>query len=411
MDVLAIRAGRAFDGERMRPGPVTVLMAGDRIVDVTSGWPHLPDGCESVDAPGTCVLPGFVDAHVHLCGDGEPGALERLAGVDPDTLGGVVEASLRAHLAVGVTTVRDLGDRSGAVLDWRSRAAATGAAADFPTVVASGPPLTSVGGHCWMLGGEAAGVEALRAAVRDRVGRGADVVKVMASGGAMTPGTDLAACQFTLDELCAVVDEAHTAGSAVTVHAHALEAVEQAVAAGADGIEHCSCVTAAGMESPVELFDRIAAAGAVVCPTLGRNVAAGPPPAVAALFQRYGMTWEARQRLVGAMHRRGVRIASGTDGGINPGKPHGLLVTALDNLVAGGVSPMDALASATSVAADAVGLGHRKGRLGAGYDADVVLVDGDPSAHVLALRDIDAVVLGGRLSRLRPPARRGTPAT
>lgn len=144
----AIRVARMFDGERLMDGGVLVLLDGGRIVDVQRGRAEAPEGWPVREEPNGTVLPGLVDAHVHLCADAGPDALGRLA-ERPDTdLDAVVEASLRAHLAAGVTTVRDLGDRRGAVLRWRAREVRD----DLPTVVASGAPVTTVGGHCWSMG-------------------------------------------------------------------------------------------------------------------------------------------------------------------------------------------------------------------------------------------------------------------
>ena len=196
---------------------------------------------------------------------------------------------------------------------------------DGPTVVASGPPITSPNGHCWWLGGVAAGIDGLRLAVRERVDRRADVVKIMTSGGAMSPGSDVLACQFTLPELRAVVEEAHRAGLPVTAHAHAVPAVELSVAAGVDGIEHCTCLTLDGIRMPPELADRIAAAGITVCPTLGMAREAAFSPQVLAVMARTGMTLEGRRAQVGQLHRAGVTLIAGLDSGINPGKRHGVL--------------------------------------------------------------------------------------
>jgi len=117
---------------------------------------------------------------------------------------------------------------------------------------------------------------------------------------------------------------------------------------------------------------------------------------MAAIYQRTGLTWQARQALAGKLHAAGVIIASGADAGISAGRPHGILANAIADLVAGGIPAADALASATSVAARACGLGGRKGRLRAGYDADLVIVEGDPHADIRALRAVQAVYLNGQ---------------
>jgi imidazolonepropionase-like amidohydrolase len=387
------RANTAFDGERAMPDGVLVLVDGDTIADVRPGSAPAPDGCEVTYLAGTTLLPGLVDAHVHLCADSGPNALDRVPDHTAGELDAVIDTALRAQLAAGVTAVRDLGDHHWAVVE-RRRVSPAG-----PTVVASGPPLTSVGGHCWTMGGEVRGPDELRRAVRERAGRGADVVKIMTSGGAMTAGTDVLACQFTLEEVRLVVAEAHRLGLPVTAHAHGLPAVEQCVAAGVDGIEHGTCLTADGIRTPPELVEAIAAAGMYVCTTLGRDLDAlggVMPPQVRAVMERTGMTYESRIAHYGALYRGGVTLVSGADAGLNPGKRHGVLPLAVADLVTAGVPAESALASATSVAARACGLADRTGRLRAGLDADLLIVDGDPARDIGALRAVRAVVSRGR---------------
>jgi imidazolonepropionase-like amidohydrolase len=384
----AYRADRAFDGDRVRPDGALVLVRDGRIAGVESASAPAPDGCEVRHVPGTTLLPGLVDAHVHLCADSGPRALDQLPELDPEALDAIVTTALAAQLAAGVTAVRDLGDRDWTVLGRRG--------GDGPAVVAAGPPITTIGGHCWGMGGGVSDVDGLRAAVRERAERGADVVKIMASGGAMTTTTDVLACQFSLDELRVVVEEAHGLGLPVTAHAHATEAVRRVVEAGVDGIEHCTCIMPGGLSTPPGLAERIAAAGIAVCPTLGRAVGAQPPPQVLAVMARTGMTYEGRMEQVAGLYRAGVRLVSGADAGINPGKPHGVLPESVGDLVGLGVPPVAALASATSVAAEACGLAGRTGRLLPGLDADLLLVDGDPTTDITALRAVRHVVSRGR---------------
>jgi imidazolonepropionase-like amidohydrolase len=375
------------------PGGALVLVDEGVIVGVEPAAFPAPDDCPVTDAPA--LLPGLIDTHVHLCGDSSPRALDRFAELSTDQLEAVIEASEQQHLRAGVTAVRDLGDSGWAVVE-RSR---TG---DGPTVVASGPPITSPGGHCWSMGGEVAGVDALRRAVRERAERGADVVKIMASGGAMTPGTDMLACQFSLEEMRAVVDEAHRQGLAVTAHAHALPAVERSVTAGVDGIEHCSCLTNDGAHLPPDLGERLVAAGTYVCPTLGRVPGVDPPPDVQARLAAAGTTYEDHLVHVTALLRTGLTFTAGTDAGIGPSKRHGLVPMGVVDLVACGASPAAALAAATGVAARACGLQRRTGRLAVGLDADLLLVDGDPLDDVTALQRPRAVVSRGREVPLTP---------
>ncbi|WP_330467850.1 amidohydrolase family protein [Micromonospora zamorensis] len=387
----AIRVARMFDGERLMDGGVLVLLDGGRIVDVQRGRAEAPEGWPVREEPNGTVLPGLVDAHVHLCADAGPDALGRLA-ERPDTdLDAVVEASLRAHLAAGVTTVRDLGDRRGAVLRWRAREVRD----DLPTVVASGAPVTTVGGHCWSMGGEVSGVDGIREAVRLKAAAGADLVKVMASGGVFTPGTDTTRPQFTDQELTAALTRAHDLGLPVTVHAHALNAVEQAMRVGVDGIEHCTCVTAAGAHVPDEVADRLAASGVAVCATLGTDPAVVTPPEVVAMAARAGLSAAALRDGAATLHRAGVRLVAGSDAGLGPAKPHGILPETLVEYVACGIPAAAALTAATSVGAEVCGLGRRQGRVRPGFEADLLVVDGDPTSDISALRRPLAVYRAG----------------
>jgi imidazolonepropionase-like amidohydrolase len=394
--MFAIRCGTTFDGEQRLPAATAVLVEDGRIAGVGEA---VPADCEVVDLPAATLLPGLVDAHVHLCGDGTDGTLERLEAVDDGVLRDTIERGLRQQLAAGVTTVRDLGDRRYAVVDWNARRRAGDG---LPTVVAAGPPITSVGGHCANMGGEAAGIAGLQAAVREHAARGVDVIKIMGSGGFMTTGTDVQRCQFDLDELRAAVDEAHRLGLPVTVHAHPAPAVRQAVDAGADGIGHGTCISPEGPNPPAADVRRLAAAGMPVCVTAGVVGIPRPTAAGRALLEHspIGMdrVIELLKRLAATYFDGGVRVVAGGDSGISESKPHGLLPVTVRWYVEGGMRAADALAAATSVAADVCGLGGRKGRIRLGCDADLLVVGGDALTDVSALGRPLAVYLGGRQS-------------
>lgn len=390
--MIAIRARRVFDGEILVAAADTVLVEGGCIVGVAPCGMALPDGCDVVDFPDATLLPGLIDTHVHLCGDGGPGALDRLPTFSDEEMTAVIEDSLRAHLACGVTTVRDLGDRSWAVIDWRDRHRGSIA---VPTVLASGPPITSPGGHCWHMGGQARGADELRHAVEQRLERGVDIVKIMASGGVSTPGTDAFTPQFTVEELRVVVEAAHAAGLLVTAHAHPVTAIRDAIAAGVDAIEHGTFVTETGIRVPDTIVASLVESSIPVCPTLGTPPSVVPSPIAREFMRKAGMTYPARVQTVGQLHRAGIRVVSGTDGGVSPGRPPGALPQAVIDLVDGGVSTAQALASATSLAAQACGVGDSKGRLAADFDADLLLVDGDPLADIAALRNLAAVYVRG----------------
>lgn len=390
------RADTAFDGERLIPGGALVLVEGSQILAVEPRSAAAPADCEVSYLPGTTLLPGLIDTHVHLCGDSSPRALDQFFELSPEDLERIIAEGLQQQLAAGVTAVRDLGDFQWAVVD-RRRAAGNGSARPVePTVAASGPPITIENGHCWSMGGAASGPAELRRAVRERAERGADVVKIMSSGGVLTPGTDVMACQFSMADLRLVVDEAHAVGLAVTAHAHGLPAVEQCVSVEVDGIEHCTCLTPNGIDAPPALAERLATAGTLVCPTLGIAPGVEPGPQIKALLERTGLTMQHRLDLVRTLYAAGVTLISGSDAGISSGKPHGVLPEAVIELVAAGVPAEVALTSATSLAAKACGIADRTGRLRAGLDADLLIVGGEPAADMSALRDVRVVVSRGR---------------
>jgi imidazolonepropionase-like amidohydrolase len=395
-----LSAAQAFDGSRFLAGGARVLVDGGLIVAVEPGRSPYPGGWPVIDHPGGTVLPGLIDTHVHLVGGAEPDALALDAGRSADERERVIRRSLRQHLEQGVTAVRDLGDTACAVLDREARDGE-------PTVAGSGPPITSPGGHCAAMGGEAAGAPALRALVAQRHEHGAQTVKIVVSGGAMTAGSDLLELQFGLDDVRLVVEEAHRRGLPVTAHAHSVPSVEVCAAAGVDGIEHCTCLTARGIHTPPALTAALAERGIQVCPTFGRLPGLPPSQQAIEVMRRTGMTLQARFEQVGTLFAAGVPILAGSDAGIHPAKPHGVLAHSVAELVQSGLPVSAALAAATSSAADACGLSGSRGRLRPGLAADLLVVEGDLARDVAALTRPRLVVLRGRaipLSGGAPPA-------
>ncbi len=279
----AVRAPTCFDGSRFLAGGATVLVADGRVAGVEPFGCDLPEDCELAAYDGT-LLPGLVDSHVHLVTDSGPDALGRVAGYSAAEIDDVVTEALRRHLAAGVTTVRDLGDRDFTVVERRDRQAAgrSPGRPPEPHIVASGPPVTVPGGHCHFLGGVAEGVgpAAGRGPRPGRPGRR------RGEGDGQRrdehPGSDVTAPQYATDELRVLVDEAHAAGLPVAAHAHAAAAVEQAVELRVESIEHASYLTRSGALADApgvvalmasraddEQLERLASSGIAVCPTLG----------------------------------------------------------------------------------------------------------------------------------------------
>lgn len=378
--MFAIRAATAYDGLRFLDGGVTVLVEGDRVVGVEGPRHEPPAGCEVATYDGT-LLTGLIDTHVHLVADGSMGGLERSADLSDDDLDAVIDAMLLRQAAAGVTTVRDLGD-----VRYRSLAARDAQRPGRPRVRCAGPPLTIPDGHCHFLGGAVVGTEAVVAAVAERAQRGADVVKVMASGGMLTPNSDIMGVQFSPEELATAVRATHDAGLPIVAHAHSLAGVEHALDAGVDGIEHFTCLTDAGMTTSDELLARVAVAGVVVCSTLGTDVSKLPPfdtlpPVIQDLIKTLGLTGDGSQRGRDEQVRRarehGVAVVTGTDAGVTPSKYHGIAWLAVLQLTDSGYSLEEALATATSYAARVLGLENVTGRLAPGLAADLLVTDGD----------------------------------
>jgi imidazolonepropionase-like amidohydrolase len=366
-----------------------VLVDGGGIAAVgTFGTLAAPEGTPVADLAGCTLLPGLIDCHVHLVLSGARGPVETL-GAEGDAAALLrAVANARRALRAGVTTVRDLGDRSYLTLALRD--AIAGGMLDGPTVVASGPVITSPGGHGHWIGGEVAGADAVRAAVRARVARGADLIKVMATGGYTTPGTDQLAPQFSAEELRAAVDEAVHHGRRVAAHAHGTAGIAAAVAAGAHSIEHCSWLTAEGIRVDEEIAARMAARGTFACVTWADIICAEARAGVP--------RGRARAEAVRRMREAGVRVVIGTDAGV-PGQGFDGLPQRLPYFVEAGLSPIEIICAATRVAAECLGLGGRLGAISPGLEADLIAVRGDPLADPECLAEVAWVMKGGEIVR------------
>lgn len=338
------------------------------------------------DCGGLTAIPGLMDAHVHLELDPEqprPPALDQPR--DPDRMAARAAAMVRA----GITTARDLGGGTWAELALRDRIAA--GALPGPRLLCAGQPVTCPGGHCHFWGGEADGAAAARQVIERQVAHGVDLIKVMATGGMFTRGSDPAGAQFDLETLRAITAAAAEHGLAVAAHCHGVRGIDYAARAGVRSIEHCSWMGADGWAANYDpaVALQILQHGVWVSPTVNRGwrrYLNNPDPTklhnVRAAFQ--------------AMQRLGIPFIASTDAGI-PGVFHHHLPQALEVFRAIlECTPEAVLRSATSEAARALGIDAVTGRLRAGLAADVLLVDGDPLADLADLENVAAVWAAGR---------------
>lgn len=389
--LVAVRANRLFDGDRGF-GPSTVLIADGRIVDVDTTGAAPPAHAEVLElGREVCLLPGLIDAHVHLAFDASGDVVAGLAAVDDGQLLAQMARAARRALWAGITTVRDLGDRSFLALRLREQLDTWGDPG--PQIVASGPPITIHGGHSQFLGGVATGAQELRAGIRQRAEQGCEVVKVMVSGGHLTSSSSPYASQYDLADLRLIVAEAHRLGLSTAAHVHSPRSIADAVTAGFDTLEHVTFITPDGVAADPATMTALVESGAVVSAPVGEVPGAGEIPA--SIARSLEIMIESWARL----HSNGARIVPGTDAGITPSKPHDVLPYGLAALCGLGMTNLEALRAATSVAAAACGLTGRKGRLAPGADADLLAVTGNPLADIRAVHDVVAVIRAGRRVR------------
>jgi imidazolonepropionase-like amidohydrolase len=400
-ETITVHAGRLVaDASRPASGPSTITVTDGRIVSVTSGLTPPPAGARLVDLSSKTVLPGLIDMHVHLTG--EPGGEYWREAVDPDewwTLIGVKNARLTA--LAGFTTVRDLGSPQQAGFALR-RATAEGIVPG-PRIVASGPAISIVGGHGDVSGfrpevikalsvdNTCTGAEQCAARVREFSRAGADIIKITATGGVLSQQARGLGQHFTDPEMKAIVDTAHSLGLKVAAHAHGARGIEAAARAGVDSIEHGTFADAAALRA-------MKATGSAMVPTLmaftGIRERLGKGVYTPAVEAKIRETLDHVGKAARAARAAGVPVVFGTDAAVFE---HGRNAEELRMLVElAGMSPSEALASATTAAAKLLGMENEVGRIAPGFSADLIAVEGDPQRDLAALRRVDFVMVRGR---------------
>jgi imidazolonepropionase-like amidohydrolase len=375
--------GRA--GETLRDGVVVIEAGRIAAVGPRGQFGSIEGEAEVIDAAGGSVMPGLIDTHIHIFHE------TKLRGLSDSAASLWALKYIQVALRGGVTTIRDLGAQTDAVFGLR-RGLASGWA-EGPDVLACGRAICMTGGHGWAnLSVEADGEEGVRRAARAQLKAGADVIKVMASGGAGTPGEKATSPQLSVAELRAAVEEAHAAGKPASAHALATQGIRNSIEAGFDSIEH-------GVFLDADCIERMLKRDIALCPTISvypRIVERGPAGGEAQfvidkslpLIERH---FDSLRRAVAA----GVRIVFGTDS-TTLYNPLGDIGLELELMVRAGMSPVAAIVSATSAAARMCGIADRVGTLAPGMVADVLLVDGDATADIGALDRVRLVLKRGR---------------
>ncbi len=364
-----------FDGTRTMDGVAVVIADGEVAwVGKRSRTPKTPRGERSVivKAPAPFAMPGMVNCHAHLSFDGsanfdaEAHQTDALATIKAFRNG-------RASLRAGITTVRDLGANGTMVLELARAIEAR--IVEGPRILAAVRGITTTGGHGGEVGRIADGADAVRRAAREQIAAGCGVIKFFSTGGVLGEGAGPHLAQFTLEETRPAVEEAHKAGLKITTHAHGSEGMRIAAEAGVDSIEHCTLLDkqtiALVKERDVALVPTFAAI---------RCILDNADKLPARVRERARSVAAQHQEGMRAAYKAGIRIAAGTDAG-TPFNRHEAFARELGYLTEIGMKPSEALAAATSRAAEVIGL-PKAGRIAVGMWADLLFVEGDPTRDV-----------------------------
>ena len=394
---VAIRAGRLIDG--LGGAPITdavILIENDRITAVGKGL-AIPSGVRVIDLSRSTVLPGFIDAHTHVTSQPE-NYLEDLFRKSPIDVAVLAHVFARRTLDAGFTTIRDVG--AGEFIDVALRNAINNGTVVGPRMQVATLTVGSTGGHGDLTGfspyvkfgqfsGIADGVDEIRKLVRLEVKHGADVIKMLASAGVLSEEESVGAPQFTQEEMNAVVQESAMWGRKVAAHAHGAEAIKRALRAGVASIEHASLIDDEGIRLAKEK-------GTYLVMDIYND------DYIMAEYKRLGYPQKIldKEASVGRLQREsfrravqaGVKLAYGTDAGVYP---HGWNGKQFAHMVKWGMTPMQAIQSATASGADLLGWSDRIGSVQAGRFADIVAVDGDPLKDISELERVRFVMKGG----------------
>jgi imidazolonepropionase-like amidohydrolase len=386
--VVDVKTGKVLDAQ-------TIVVVGDMIQSIAPTASVQAQASDKVvDLSGLTVLPGLIDVHTHLTGtpDFDP-YRELITTTAREAINGVANA--RTTLMAGITSVRNVG--AGAFTDVDLRDAINEGQVPGPHMLVSGPPLGITGGHCdenllpaqyhVVADGVADGIPGVQHMVRQNIKYGADLIKICATGGVLSKGDNPQASQYTLEEMQAIVADAHRLGRKVAAHAHGAQGILWATEAGVDSIEHGSYITEEGIAA-------MKAHGTYLVPTLYLEdwmIEKGNLPAF--YHQKMLDTISVAKANIKRAMQAGVKIAMGTDAAVYP---HGLNAHELDVYVNQmGMTPLAALQTATVNAADLMGWTSKTGTLEPGKWADIIAVEKSPLDDIRTLQDVKFVMKAG----------------
>jgi len=347
--------------------------------------------CEVIDLDGQYVMPGLIDSHTHIFLDSDPRMVENVSKMSEADFIIMGIKQLEKQLKSGVVFLRDVGGVNHYDIQLKKHLASGNIIG--PDMYCAGKLITMTGGHGHFIGREADGVDEIRKATREQLKAGADVIKVMASGGVMTPGVSVNAYQLNVDEMSAAVMEAHKAGRKVCTHCHSTQGIKNAVLMGIDSIEHCTLLDE-------EAGNMMAEAGTYMVPTLVapyfivKHGEAGGIPKYAVKKAE-----EVAQRHIESFQmamEKGINIAMGTDAG-TPFNMHGKSAIELKLMVDAGMSPLEAIKTATKNSSELIGIEAQYGTLEAGKYANLIVLSENPVENIETIQMPKAVYKKGSL--------------
>jgi len=385
--------GPAFIGDGTILDHATVIVEGEKIVKVASQEVKLPRDADLIDLKGKMLLPGFVDCHIHIMIDGSPDPLAAAVRNSLQMTTLLAAAHAKNTLMAGVTTARDMGGTGN--VDIAIRDAIKNCVIRGPRMLVSGLQICMTGGHGWEFGREADGPDEVRKAAREQIKAGCDIVKLMATGGIMTPGVEPGAAQFTEEEMSAGVEEAHKANRKSASHAQGTKGILNSLKAGIDTIEH-------GFFLNEECVSLMVKNNVPLIPTLAggelieKAASMGIPDFI---VEKNRQVLKAQLQSLAMAREAGIMIGMGADCG-TPLLPHGSNLLELVSLAEIGFTAEEVLTIGTLNGAKILGLEQQIGSIEEGKLADLVVVEGNPVDdinRVASIENISTVMQSGSI--------------